>query len=251
MYSKRNMKTLKTLNTLNFSKVYDSLNSPYYTVLLFILFITLFPDGYIVGIKRIVVTFVLALMLAYCITHNWKKSSWIALIFTMVAGLLDSNGPFSDYRINLNQYESFEGKDEDKTEETEKTGKTEKTPLYSSTETEETDNTNFDEDDLDNILKEDEKQSTNEYEYLKTAGGGLEQLKDLLDAAKKESPHANKNMNEYTPAQAQRATHNLIDTVQQLKETMTGMMPLMKAGGNLIKLHKQMGGGEFTKSLLN
>jgi len=210
-------------------------------IALFILFLTMFPEGYIVGIKRIAATFTLALLLSYTITQDWKTSGWSALVFTLIAGLLDGNGPFSDLR-GINHYETFEVKPAGKTAK-------DRGNQYSSAETEESDNTNFDDEDLDKILNNDEKQSSDENEHLKQAGGGLDQLKDLLDMARKEPPFAEKDIAEYTPAQAQRATYHLIDTVKQLKETMTSMMPLMKAGKNLIGLHKQFGGEKFTKAL--
>lgn len=235
----KKMKKMKTLNMLNYIHV---------NILLFILFIAMFPEGYIIGIRRIVVTFILALMVAYSISHDWRTSSLIAIAFTLMMGLLDSNGPFSDYR-RFNHYESFD-QDSDTKQDSDGVKDVLDSKPYSSSETVDSDNTNFDDEDLDKILDEDEKQSNGENEHLKQAGG-LDQLKNLLDQAKKESPYAeyaNKNINEYTPAQAQRATHNLIDTVQQLKETMTSMVPLMKAGGNLIKLHKSMGIEEVTKA---
>ncbi len=238
---KPQVKNMKTSNTLNYIHIH---------IILLILFLTLFPEGYIIGIRRIAVTFILSLMITHSIIHDWRKSSLIALAFTFIMGLLDSNGPFSDYRL-LNHYESFELNDGEEGEdgkegEDSKDGKDLKP--YSPAETVDRDELKFDDEDLDKILEEDEKQSTDENEHLKKAGGGLDQLKDLLDMAKKESPYANKKMNEYTPAQAQRATHNLIDTVGQLKETMESMVPLMKAGGNLIKLHKSMGIEEVTKA---
>lgn len=227
MYSKGNMKKSKMKNILH--------------IVLFILFLTIFPEGYIVGTKRVIATFTLAFIVSYSITQNLKTSGWTALIFTFIAGLLDENGPFSDLR-GINHYETFEVKPAGKSAK-------DRGNQYSSSETQDSDNTNFDDEDLDKILSDDEKQSSKENETLKEAGGGLDQLKDLLEMTRKEAPYAEKDIADYTPAQAQRATYHLIDTVKQLKETMTSMMPLMKAGKNLIGLHKQFGGEEFTKAL--
>lgn len=239
-------------------------------VILFIIFLSALPEGDTFGIERIVATYVLALMLSYSVTLDWKKSLISALVFTILLGLLDHNGPFSDYTQVFNTYkrspstyqyiddighrvgdqvvdkytEHFELKPAGE-------GAEDKGNSYGESKTEDEDNTNFKDEDLDKILETDEKQSTDENEHLKKAGGGLDQLKDLIDMAKKESPYVdgNKSPGEYTPAQAQRATFHLIDTVKQLKETMSEMMPLMKAGKNLIGLHKQMGGKELTDSL--
>lgn len=197
---------------------------------------------------------------------NLKKSATAALIFTLIVGVLDSRGPFSDYRQVINKYqhspttyyyvndigqlvrkqivgkytENFDIKPAGDLAE-------DKGNTYSKSKTVDEDNTYFNDEDLDKILDADEKQSSDENEHLKKAGGGLDQLKDLIDMAKKESPYADKKDNDYTPAQAQRATFHLIDTVKQLKDTMSEMMPLMKTGKNLIDLHKQMGGDEMMK----
>jgi len=239
-------------------------------VILFVIFLSALPEGDTFGLERIIATYVLALILSYSITMDWKKSFISALVFTLLMGLLDSNGPFSDYTHMFDSYkrssstlgyvnnighrvgdqvvgkyaEPFELKPAGD-------GVEDKINSYAESKTEDADNTNFDDEDLDKILDTDEKQSIDENEHLKKAGGGLDQLKDLIDMAKKESPYSdtNKGSGDYTPAQAQRATFHLIDTVKQLKETMSEMMPLMKAGKNLIGLHKQMGGQELTDSL--
>jgi hypothetical protein len=219
-------------------------------IILFILFLSALPTDSTFGIERIVATFVLSFIISYGITLQFKKSIIVGILFTLLMGLLDSRGPFSDYRKSVYEYqqypliykqfinkytENFEIKPAGDLSE-------DKGNSYSTSKTEDVDTTNFKDEDLDKILDNDEKQSNDEHENLKKAGGGLEQLKDLLDMAKKESPYQNKDTSTYTPAQAQRATFHLIDTVKQLKETMSEMMPLMKAGNNLMELHKKMNG---------
>ena len=111
------------------------------------------------------------------------------------------------------------------------------------------DDTTFDDEDLSAILSKDEKESSEQDKNLEKAGG-LDQLKDLLNMAKKDSPYNDdKDTTTYTPAEAQRATYHLIDTVKQLKETMGDMMPLMKAGTNLVQLYKKMGGKELVDAV--
>ena len=201
-------------------------------------------------------------MVSYGITLNWKKSLVTALILTCVVNLLDKRGVFYDCRKIFNKYIQFPSNKDSPQQimdrylenfEIKPAGDLveDKGNSYANSKTEETDNTNFNDEDLDKILNNDEKEGDNENEHLKKAGGGLDQLKDLLDMAKKESPYGKKDTKDYTPAQAQRATFHLIDTVKQLKETMNDMMPLMKAGTNLIQLHKQMGGDELTSALKN
>ena len=226
--------------------------------IIFILFLSTLPIDSTFGIERIVATFILSFIILYGITLQIKNSIIFGILFTLFIGLLDSRGPFSDYKTSIfeyqqypsnynyiydvtgkvkkqfiNKYENFEIDPAGDLSET-------KGNSYASLITKDVDNTNFKDDDLDKILDSDEKQSNDEYEHLKKAGGGLEQLKDLLDMAKKESP--NKDMSSYTPAEAQRTTYHLIDTVQQLKTTMQEMMPLMKAGTHLLEFNKKIKG---------
>ena len=235
-------------------------------IFLFILFLGELKEDNTSGLERIIVTFILSLIIAYGITLNFKKSSIAALSFTLLVGLLDSKGPFNDYRTEysrylkypsniyyikdvgnsvrkqfFNKYENFDIKPAGELAE-------DKGNIYSPSKTENNDNIDYNDEDLDKILIDDEKKGVDENEHLKQAGGGLDQLKNLIDMAKKESPYSD-NKTDYTPAQAQRATFHLIDTVSQLKQTMTEMMPLMKAGKTLMGLHKKMGGDELTNSL--
>jgi hypothetical protein len=238
-------------------------------VALFILFLGALPEDSTTGLERIIVTFILSLLVAYGITLNFKKSAITALGFTLLVGLLYSKGPFSDYRKEFSRYKRYPSNiyyinDFGNTVKKQFANKyyenfdikpagdlaEDKGNSYAPSKTENNDNTDYNDEDLDKILIDDEKQGNDENEHLKQAGGGLEQLKDLIDMAKKESPYSN-NKTDYTPAQAQRATFHLIDTVKQLKETMTEMMPLMKAGKNLIGLHQKMGGDELTNILKN
>ena len=201
-------------------------------IILFILFLSFV--GNISGIQRIISTFILSSVIYFLITFKLKQSIIAGTCFTLLMGLLD-NKPFSDYRRKLTyRYESFETKDTTESDNL-NIGKS-----YSFSKTDDIDTTNFKDDDLDKILDEDEKKGNDENEHLKKAGGGLEQLKDLLDMAKKESP--NKDMASYTPAEAQRTPYHLIDTVQQLKTTMQEMMPLMKAGNHLLEFNKKIKG---------
>ena len=112
--------------------------------------------------------------------------------------------------------------------------------LLSSSKTLPIDSINFSEDDLDVILSRDEKNSRKEYEHLKKAGGGLDQLKNLLEMARNDSPYSTKKTSSYTPAQAQKSTYHLINTVKQLKDTMDEMTPLMASAKYMIKLKEKM-----------
>lgn len=235
-------------------------------IILFVILISALPVNEICGFERIFSTYVLLLMISYGLTQNWRNSFVIAFGVTLLLGLIDSKGSFSDYRYMYNKYRGSSsmyyyvddtGRKMNRTDislyaepfELKPAGKTaeDRGNAYSEAKTDNYDNTNITDEDLDKILEEDEKQGDDENAHLKKAGGGLDQLKDLLDMAKKESPFydSNKDISKYTPAQAQRATYHLIDTVDQLKQTMTEMMPLVKAGTNLINLHKNMGTQEL------
>jgi len=238
-------------------------------IILFIIFLSALPVNETRGLERIFSTYVLLLMISYGLTQNWRNSFVAAFVVTILLGLIDSRGLFSDYRYMYHKYrgspstyyyvdnlgrkiggkavglyaEPFELKPAGESAE-------DRGNAYATGKTDKYDNTNITDEDLDKILEEDEKQGENENAHLKKAGGGLDQLKDLLDMAKKDSPfNDSKDISSYTPAQAQRATFHLIDTVKQLKETMTEMMPLVKAGTNLIGLHKKMGGQELLDAI--
>ena len=238
-------------------------------LILFMVFLAALPENNTYGLERILATYVVFLFISYGITENWKNSFFSAMAITLLLGLIDSRGPFSDYRYAYRKYlrsPSTRYYFDENNKMAMRTGYAEPFDLkpagegaegninsYSSAKTNDSDNTHITDEDLDKILEKDEKQSLDENEHLKKAGGGLDQLKDLLDMAKKESPYgdSSKNTGEYTPAQAQRATYHLIDTVKQLKETMSEMMPLMKVGKNLITLHKNMGGEELMGAIKN
>ena len=261
------------MKKFNFNITHDFLGHVFlgHILLLLVLLAALSPEN-TYGLERIIVTYVVFLFLAYVITRNWKHSFVSAIAITLFLGLIDNRCPFSDYKSTYNKYlrspslgyyidesgrrvamrsppmyiEPFDLKPAGENAEG-------NINSYSPAKTNDADNTNITDEDLDKMLEEDEKQSVDENEHLKKAGGGLDQLKDLLDMAKKESPYSDdkKSSRDYTPAQAQKATYHLIDTVKQLKNTMSEMMPLMKVGKNLITLHKQMGGQELMNAVKN
>jgi hypothetical protein len=215
-------------------------------VVLLMFFFSLLPQESLVGMERIAATYFLSLLIIYGITLNWKVSFIFALLAILIVGFIDQKGFFYDWRnIQPKQYEFFD--------ELKPAGEGTGPDDIKEGDTIEVDNTKINEDDLDSILKEDEqddkKQNEKQEEFLSKTDGGLGNLDQLLQMAAKESPYADKNdVKEYTPAQAQRETYRMIDTVKQLKETMSEMMPLMKAGNNLMSLYNKMGGKELLKN---
>jgi hypothetical protein len=248
-------------------------------IVLFILFLSLLPSETFFGFERVMSAFLIGLLIAYGSTLDWRKSFWAGLIFALVIEFLNPAGPFADLRTGYSAYEKSpsnmafaqtlahrvhqplyqkyaEGfEDKEKSSEKEKkevTAETYKDPSglepagafggdpgkpYGTTKTYEKESTSIKEDDLEQMLKDDEDSDRKEFNKQ---GGAMAELGSLIDMAKSESPYSNKKMDEYTPAQAQKATYRLIDTVKQLKETMESMGPTLKAGKSLIDLYKGM-----------
>ena len=236
----------------------------YAHILIFIIVLGIVPPEKVIGIQRIITTFALMLLVSYWITGCLRKSYVISASVTLLLGLLDSRGVLSDYKYAFykyvkkptDYYKDKEGnhlwgnngissdtietfKDED---EQEKSKAKEKGKDYSDDKTNEKDNTNFTDSELNDILEKDKDGVDKEDSLLKKAGGGLGQLHDLIEKAKKDSPYYDdkKSIGSYSPAQAQRATYHLVDTVKQLQDTMTQMMPLIKSGTNLLGLQKKI-----------
>lgn len=183
------------------------------------------------GIKKIISIFLISLFLGYGITLKWKLSFIFSIALTLSSLVLDTNKIIIRERFDSLEPAGDMVKDKGN---------------IGIAKTDDKDETHFDDEDLDKILEKDEN-----FETPSEKVTGIKQIDDILESAKNESPHSDKNKktNSYTPAEAQRATFHLIDTVKQLKETMTSMMPLMQVGNNLIKLHKNMGGDELVKTL--
>ena len=222
----------------------------------FVLFVNMFPNNTIIGLERIVATYIIILLLTYAVSLKWRESAILALGVTLFLGLLDPRGAFRDYKyIGVTANETAQHKADVQryfeTFDVKPGGEGTAAKEYSEATTQAKDDTDFNDEDLDTLLRKDEDNGDNEKEHFGKAGG-LDELKSLLDMAKKESPYAdNKETDSYTPAEAQRETFRLINTVKQLKETMDGMMPTMKAGASLIEMYKKMGGTKLTSAAKN
>jgi len=81
--------------------------------------------------------------------------------------------------------------------------------------------------------------------------GNIEEgdLSATLGKDEKKMPGENVSLDKYTPAQAQRATYQLVDTVQQLKETMTNLGPILKEGKQVMSMFENMNLGDTMKQL--
>ena len=77
--------------------------------------------------------------------------------------------------------------------------------------------------DLDKLLKKDNTEQEEENRKVNSSKT-LEELEELLNKAKKEGAlKTGKKISEYSPAEAQKATYQLINTTDQLKQTVEGL----------------------------
>ena len=224
-------------------------------LILLIIFVDIFSTSNITklrGFKKIISVLLMSTILGYAIILRWDLTIPFAILLTLTSYFLDVGRDkqrslyFEERRDQL--WENFKEEDDNKSLKPAGDMVKDKGDVGIA-KTDDKDETRFDDEDLDKILEKDEKDSD-------TNLPGLKDLNDLLESAKKESPYYEENQKkkktkDYTPAEAQRTTFHLIDTVKQLKETMTSMMPLMKVGNNLIKLHKNIGGDELQNALKN
>jgi hypothetical protein len=219
-------------------------------VVIFTLFIIMLPKKTITGLERIIATYLMVLLISYGITLNWNKSAIISLVFLFLAGLLDGEGVFNDWKVLFGKpKEPFDNKDDDL--DIKPAGDSiGKIPEASTLEK---DDTGLSADDLDTILATDreneERGDVAQKKLFDEAGGGLEGLSKLLKQAREESPDGKeKTAEDHTPAQAQRKTHQLIDTMKQLKVTMEEMTPIMKQGSQIMNLYNKLGGKDIMKA---
>jgi len=254
-------------------KVYDPRYLVFGHVVLFVLFLSILPNETLVGLERIAATYLMVLLLSYGITLNWNQSATVALVFVLLLGLLDQNGVYSDWRNIFNNHESFENKDERadmKKAQTRKEQVTDKLKGMVSEDimpagegedpgkippasTLEKDDTGLMLEDLDAMLAADDANEARgdsaQQKLYQEAGGGLEGLSKLLKEARDESIDGKaKSADDHTPAEAQRKTHQMINTMKMLKETMSEMLPVMKQSTQVMDLYQKLGGKDMMKA---
>lgn len=93
--------------------------------------------------------------------------------------------------------------------------------------------------------------TTSESSRPKPSSGNISEidLKATLYKDETKIPSGEVPLDKYTPAQAQRATFQLIDTVQQLKDTMENLTPVLKEGKQVMSMFEQMNLGDTMKKL--
>lgn len=74
-------------------------------------------------------------------------------------------------------------------------------------------------------------------------------LASTIGKDEKKLPSDDAPLDQYTPAQAQRATFQLVNTVQQLKETMENLGPVLKEGQQVMTMFEDMNLGDAMNKL--
>jgi hypothetical protein len=223
-------------------------------MVLLILLLCLFDARDFTIYEKIGFTFAFVSIIVYGICGEWRQS-FLAGLFAIII-ILICHYHYHWFMMKketfLERFSEAETKEE-KEKKISAAGKGTPPTEIKPGNTRDMDDTGLKEEDLDTILESDKKAEEEgdhkQKEAFSKAGGGLDGLEALLNQARQESVYnEKKSADDFTPAQAQRQTHRLIDTVEQLKTTMTEMLPLMKSGGNLIELYQKMGGKDLVKA---
>lgn len=229
-------------------------------VVLLALFISVLPGESLIGLERISATYIISLLVTYGITLSWKKSATVALAFVLLVGLLDQRGMYSDWGslLKRDHHEFFDNDVKKKmkdmvSEDIVPAGDGEDPGKIPPASTLEKDDTGLMVEDLDTMLATDEANEArgdqSQQKLFEEAGGGLNGLAKLLKEARDESVDGKqKSSDDHTPAEAQRKTHQMIDTMKMLKETMTEMMPVMKQSTHIMDLYQKLGGKDMMKA---
>ena len=185
----------------------------------FITAISIFDPTHMTFFEKNLAGFTMIFLISYTLTLDFRQSLKVS-----VSGLLLLIG--FDMLFGKKQQENFDEKDL-VDDDTEKYATKSNTNNFNSLDK------NLD---LDKILDKDKSEietETRKVESSKT----LEELEELLNKAKKEGAlKLGKKVSEYTPAEAQRATYQLINTTEQLQTTIKEMTPAIENGQKLLKM---------------
>lgn len=234
-------------------------------IVLILFLLTLVDEGSIQNIEKFLLTYVVALLITFGLTLNWTQSVIISFFVVVFVRFLDDNPGFFGINENFEEFQQsngVKGKVDPKTvsklksmvnEDVVPAGDGEDQGIMEASHTKDKDDTGLMEDDLDNILATDEDNEKRgdeaQKDLFEKAGGGLEGLSKLLQSAREESPDSEeKTADDHTPAEAQRKTHQMINTMKMLKETMTEMIPVMKQSSQVMNLYNKLGGKDMMKS---
>lgn len=176
--------------------------------------------------EKLAVTFLASFLVSYGLTEELYQSMGVAMGFVCFVALINPLPSDVEY---------FEEKKEEK-KLVPAGDEAKDVKRFSDTETQPVDTLALKEGELEDLLKKDDG------EKAKKTEGFLPGLDNLLEMAKQD---AKNNMaplpaEKVTPAQAQRQTYQLIDTVKQLKETMESMMPLLTSGKQIMDMYKSL-----------
>lgn len=260
---KGNTSLFKKMSLINFRNI-RSKYIVFAHVVIFMIFLSFLSQENLSGPERLTTAFLLGMMLTYGMTENLRQSVGAGILFVFVAMLLDPRGLFMDVR---RPYETFVEHlsidyQRENFDEKEKKEEDDDMKKVGSTETHQEDNLNMEDEDLDQFLKEDDKNDkeenmeNQEETFDGPKGGGIDQLKKLLEQAKadgkaigpgglaKKEPRQQYKLSEkidfntISPAQAQRETYHLIDSVKQLKEMLGNMAPALSSAKQVMDMYK-------------
>ena len=173
--------------------------------------------------EKLTLAFLLAFLVSYGLTEHLYQSVGLALGFVCLIALIEPPST---------NVENFEEK---KLIPAGEDVKDASIKIASDSDTQPVDTLTLKENELEDLLKKDEKPQKKE-NFIST---GITDLDSLLKLAKKDADE-HIAPERVTPAQAQRQTHQLIDTVKQLKETMESMVPLLTSGKQIMDMYKSL-----------
>jgi len=194
----------------------------------FIVGLSFFNPNDLTFFQKNIAGFTLVFLVTYGITKKVKDALRISFCATLVLALVH-------YLFCKRNLEYFKDVEKD-TEDIKVNKNTKNVALENITK----DFNGIDENlDLDKLLKKDNKNIEKENKKVSKTKT-LDELQELLDKAKHEGDlRVGKKLSDYTPAEAQRATFRLIDTTQQLKDTVEEMTPAIKNGMQLLQMMKK------------
>ena len=187
--------------------------------------------------EKLTLAFLLAFLVSYGLTEHLYQSVGLALGFVCLIALIEPPST---------NVENFEEK---KLIPAGEDVKDASIKIASDSDTLPVDTLTLNENELEDLLKKDEKPQKKDEKPQKKdekpqkkenfISTGITDLDSLLKLAKKDADE-HIAPERVTPAQAQRQTHQLIDTVKQLKETMESMVPLLTSGKQIMDMYKSL-----------
>ncbi len=187
-------------------------------LLFFIVAISMYDARYMSLLEKNIAGFTLIFLIVYTLTLNLNKSFRVSLCGIVFLSIFD-------LLFRKKQKENFDENDVD-----------DDTKDYATESNTRDFNSLNKKLDLDKLLKKDNTEQEEENRKVNSSKT-LEELEELLNKAKKEGAlKTGKKISEYSPAEAQKATYQLINTTDQLKQTVEGLLPAIENGKKLLDM---------------